>query len=215
MNYVLLLGAGFSKNWGGWLGAEAFEYLLGYPAVRDNAALREILWKHQSSGGFEAALAEVQNAYRSDPAGHKAELDSVQGGVSKMFDDMNSAFLEPRFGFQFHQTSIERTVVTFLSKFDAIFTLNQDLLLERHYLIANLAEAPEPYRRWRSHDLPGMCPNSDDHGYQKWALDKWTPESAREFKIKDGAQPLFKLHGSSNWGNAHNDRLMILSLIHI
>jgi len=212
MNYVLLLGAGFSKNWGGWLGAEAFEYLLGYPAIRNSATLRDILWKHQSAGGFEAALAEVQNAYRSDPPRHKAELDSVQGGVSKMFDDMNSAFLESRFHFQFRQPSIDRNVVTFLSKFDAIFTLNQDLLLERHYLTTNLADAPAPYRQWRCHDLPGMRldPNSEDHGYQKWALDRWIPANPEDFVIKAAAQPLFKLHGSSNWESADRDQLMII-----
>jgi hypothetical protein len=31
MNPVVLLGAGFSRNWGGWLASEAFEYLLGSP----------------------------------------------------------------------------------------------------------------------------------------------------------------------------------------
>jgi len=32
-NYLLLLGAGFSRNWGGWLASEAFEYLLGSPEM--------------------------------------------------------------------------------------------------------------------------------------------------------------------------------------
>ena len=31
MPCVLLTGAGFSRNWGGWLAIEAFEYLLGCP----------------------------------------------------------------------------------------------------------------------------------------------------------------------------------------
>ena len=29
MTYILLTGAGFSRNWGGWLASEAFEYLIG------------------------------------------------------------------------------------------------------------------------------------------------------------------------------------------
>jgi hypothetical protein len=29
MPHYLLTGAGFSRNWGGWLANEAFEYLLG------------------------------------------------------------------------------------------------------------------------------------------------------------------------------------------
>jgi hypothetical protein len=35
MPYYLLTGAGFSRNWGGWLANEAFEYLLGAPEIDD------------------------------------------------------------------------------------------------------------------------------------------------------------------------------------
>jgi aminoglycoside phosphotransferase family enzyme len=155
MNYVLLLGAGFSKNWDGWLGVEAFEYLLGYSAIRDNARLRDILWKYQFSGGFEDALAEVQTAFLNDPAQHRTDFEAMQGGVSQMFEDMNRAFVGPKFRFHFSKAAAGQDVIAFLSKFDAIFTLNQDLLLERHYLSATLAE---PYRYWSCHDLPGMRP---------------------------------------------------------
>ena len=58
MNYALLLGAGFSRNWGGWLADEAFEYLLGCRQI--NMPLRELLISHKRKGGFEAALAELQ-----------------------------------------------------------------------------------------------------------------------------------------------------------
>jgi hypothetical protein len=39
MSLILLTGAGFSRNWGGWLAAEVFEYLIGqddlHPRTRD------------------------------------------------------------------------------------------------------------------------------------------------------------------------------------
>ena len=58
MAHVLLTGAGFSRNWGGWLATEAFEYLIGCPEVDE--PLRRLLWKHKSrGGGFEDALAEL------------------------------------------------------------------------------------------------------------------------------------------------------------
>jgi hypothetical protein len=38
MTFVLLTGATFSHNWGGWLASESFEYLLGCPDL--NADLR-------------------------------------------------------------------------------------------------------------------------------------------------------------------------------
>jgi hypothetical protein len=61
INYVLLLGAGFSRNWGGWLAAEAFEYLLGCAQI--DIGLKNLLWKHRRRGGFEDALAELQEEY--------------------------------------------------------------------------------------------------------------------------------------------------------
>lgn len=68
MRHYLLLGAGFSRNWGGWLAAEAFEYLLGCSEITSNSQLQALLWKHQSNGGFEHALAEIQSNFIREPA---------------------------------------------------------------------------------------------------------------------------------------------------
>jgi hypothetical protein len=50
MNPYLLIGAGFSRNWGGWLANEAFEYLLGDPSVMLSPPLRGLLWTTQPKG---------------------------------------------------------------------------------------------------------------------------------------------------------------------
>jgi hypothetical protein len=49
MNYVLLLGVGFSRNWGGWLANEAFRYLLGCPQL--DAGIRELAWTYRFESG--------------------------------------------------------------------------------------------------------------------------------------------------------------------
>src|ERR1700733_9926625 len=36
MTLILLTGAGFSRNWGGWLASEAFEYVLGCSDVGED-----------------------------------------------------------------------------------------------------------------------------------------------------------------------------------
>jgi hypothetical protein len=36
----------FSRNWGGWLADEAFEYLLGCKEIAQSAYLKSLLWKH-------------------------------------------------------------------------------------------------------------------------------------------------------------------------
>src|SRR5579862_2453381 len=88
--HYLLLGAGFSRNWGGWVASEAFEYLLGSPEILADPQLRDLLWRHQLGGGFEDALAEVQTAGRTSwarqPWTH-AQLVSFQGAVGRMFDE--------------------------------------------------------------------------------------------------------------------------------
>ena len=63
MPHILLLGAGFSRNWGGWLADEAFEYLIGCPQVDDD--IRTLLWTHKRSGGFEGARSNDSRSWRT------------------------------------------------------------------------------------------------------------------------------------------------------
>jgi hypothetical protein len=142
VNYLLLLGAGFSRNWGGWLADEAFEYLLGCKEIVKSDYLKWLLWKHKRNGGFEAALAEVQEAWvqesqqrKYDPlyfSTPKDNLDKFESALERMFTDMNQAF-SALATLEF-QNEVKLMVRPFLAQFDAIFTLNQDLLLETHYL---------------------------------------------------------------------------------
>ena len=122
MNYVLLLGAGFSRNWGGWLANEAFEYLLGSPEIDDY--LRNTLWGAKLRGeGFEVALSMVQDAYASNKSDEtKQRLDRLTQAVIGMFNAMQTAFNK----LDYRESDLR--VQRFLSKFDAIFTLNQDTL---------------------------------------------------------------------------------------
>ena len=117
MPHYLLVGAGFSRNWGGWVASEAFEYLLGCPEIRADARLRDLLWTHQLKGGFEDALAELQGAqisYASAPWG-EPQLTAFQNAVGRMFDDMNGAFLD-RKDLEFQRQVPERLVSRFLTR---------------------------------------------------------------------------------------------------
>jgi hypothetical protein len=52
MPHYLLTGAGFSRNWGGWLANEVFEYLLADKDI--TAPIRTQLWRDKhSQGNFE------------------------------------------------------------------------------------------------------------------------------------------------------------------
>jgi hypothetical protein len=194
--YYLLTGAGFSRNWGGWLAAEAVEYLLGAPEVDE--PLRQLLWRHYRGGGFEATLGELQDQYmrRGDTLSQR-QLTAFQNAIGRMFGAMDQAFVSTTFEFQ---RDDERLVRTFLVKFDAIFTLNQDLLLERHYLNANvrLRSHPRGWIGWqivgvkpeRRATEPFIVPGTENAGV-------WVPTG--DIDLAPSLQPYFKLHGSSNW----------------
>src|SRR6185369_10517914 len=152
MNKILLLGAGFSRNWGGWVAKEAFEYLLGCPEVVNSSRLRQLLWQHQPVGGFEDALAELQDECRRSPSAPSGDLLHMQSAVGRMFDDMNRGYRNTT-EFEFQQF-IPFMVRTFLIQFDAIFTLNQDLLLGLHYMNENVMLSSA--NRWQGSHLPGM-----------------------------------------------------------
>jgi len=189
--HILLLGAGFSRNWGGWLADEAFEYLLGCPQLDDG--LRTLLWRYKGQGGFECALSELQ----TETAKHftVALLDHhtrLERAILQMFADMNKAFSTINFEFQ---NSIECLVRSYLVRFDAIFTLNQDVLIEQHYLNQNVALSQ--YRQWNGWQIPGMLqlPREDMRPH----VSKWSPVEEAKFAVEKKLQPYFKLHGSSNW----------------
>lgn len=204
MAHYLLLGAGFSRNWGGWLATEVFEYLLGRPEVVDNADLRRVLWEAQSKGGFEYALESLQLGAGRGDGNAIVGLEGLQSAVIAMFDDMNRGF-DSLADWEF-SNQIGSQVATFLTRFDAIFSLNQDLFLERHYLSAS----PEMRRkdRWDGVMMPGVAPIGS--GYASILGQRWQILDEEKFKLADRMQPIFKLHGSTNWNAPDGKNTLVI-----
>jgi hypothetical protein len=205
---ILLLGAGFSHNWGGYLASELLDRLLGRPAVMNNNYLRQKLWSKKDSGGFEVALAEVQADFRREPAAYKDHLDAFQGAIEYVFDEMNRHFLDiptietaPLF--------VDRLIRTHFVKYDAIFTLNQDILLDHHYLDANIhLSAPG---RWDGPQIPGMQRHPPADGNTSWGNCIWTPQQDPiQFTVAARQQPFIKLHGSRNWRAADGGTMLVI-----
>lgn len=221
---ILLLGAGFSHNWGGWLSDEVFEYLLGHPEIVKNEQLREKLWNYKDKGsGFEGALAEVQQAYLQTGARHhESDKNSLQAAVLDMFKDMNSAFETKN-----EKRLIHANIEKFLASFDAIFTLNQDLLLERHYHCGNnisyppmavsppqitMWQRPAGIKSWTHWHMPGVKHPDlalDAVAHPKQIYDDWIPQEGSFREIQE-MQPYYKLHGSYNWRAGDGQQLLVI-----
>ncbi len=209
MNHILLLGAGFSRNWDGWLASEVYDHLFTSSHILGDAHLQRVLRRTKDTGGFETALAEVQNDYilNHTPA-NLDHLHRLQAAIGDMYADMEAGFAN-KISMEFSNDGNSQ-IWKFLARFDAIFTLNQDLLLERHYLDGNLALASP--RKWDGWRLPGMKVLFD--GGRDGPFDcgkiKWTPEEPSAFRTYPNIQPYFKLHGSWNWWANHGEQMLVL-----
>ena len=204
---LLLTGAGFSRNWGGWLASEAFEYLLGAPEVDDE--LRRILLADKFKGrGFEDTLADLQTAFKSfrEPR-VGAQVDALTAALVGMFNLMDQAFASVRFEPQNDRAFL---ISEFLARFDALFTLNQDLLLERHYLNGNvLLSASRKWNGWQRPGLKPLHPTSQAFDPQAAVMAMQAPDDTN-FMVGGGLQPYFKLHGSSNFLRDPGGRIIVM-----
>ena len=100
--------------------------------------LRGLLWRdHQLGLGFEDMLANLQSEFETKwTAQGEQDLRNLTSAVQKMFGSMGLAFSQTQFEPELPGPKLG--VVRFLAKFDVIFTLNQDTLLEQKYIpIAN------------------------------------------------------------------------------
>jgi hypothetical protein len=198
MTRILLTGAGFSRNWGGWLASEAFEYLLGCTEIDQET--RRLLWRtKESGGGFEDTLADLASA--KDAQGKK-RYDDLTAALVGMFNAMTQGFMQRQFEFQ---NDVRYLVATFLAQFDAIFTLNQDTLLELHYLGYITGG------KYGACRIPGVKPlSSAASGTLHDKIAPQQPDQAN-FKLASNIQPYIKLHGSCNWNDGtSSDRILIM-----
>jgi hypothetical protein len=203
-NHVLLLGAGFSRNWGAPLAAEVANSLL--EQVGNDGHLQALLTRH--SKNFENALSEAQRDYLHTSSSTEAaeRLDRLQGAIATMFDRLNITFEPPR-EFEFCN-DVQFSVARFLAMFDSIFNLNQDLLLDMRYSTQILTASGA---RWNGLESPGMRPLPDSTltGIADSHKRRWTPTEP-PFSVSDRLQPHFKIHGSSNWATADGRNLLVM-----
>jgi hypothetical protein len=206
MNAVLLSGAGFTHNWGGRLAREMNTAIaLRLQGDRDIA---ELLYRNPS---FEEALAELQNACATSSRPDAQEsLKRLEAAIVDAFDDMNRNIARATFNFS---NSIEFTLPEFLVLFDAIFTVNQDQLLEAQYFEPPTRLSLTGRRKWLGGDLPGteIIPDPSRSGlFDPLTVRRRPKASPQNSAIDPQYQPYFKLHGSTNWVDPDGGRLVVM-----
>jgi SIR2-like domain len=209
--HILLTGAGFSYNWGGYLAKEAFDYLLGITETDDE--LRRLLWAHQAKGwGFETTLAVLRKEYEENYSPQvEQDYQNMTSAVRRMFGDMWLAFQQSKFDEPFEDHRLG--VIRFLTRFDAIFTLNQDTLLETHYLPVvqkedfdkNTYQGPHNIAAYR----PGLVNANETLTFGSADSRIRLFKTGEDFSVVPNLQPYFKLHGSIDIQDGRNMMLIL------
>lgn len=203
-NHILLLGAGFSRNWNAPLAGEVSSSLV--QQFGNDPYIRQLLTDHGRN--FENALSQIQREYLATPSATVAKdrLDKLQSAIIRMFDTLNSIF-ENSTNIEFSNDR-QFSMREYLTRFRAIFNLNQDLFLELQYVPSVF---PSPPSKWNGVEHPGLRPIVDPSiiGIGDKHKRRWMPDSP-PFTLHPNFQPHIKLHGSSNWFTSDGDRLLVM-----
>lgn len=173
-----------------------FNQLLG-SALLDEP-LRRLLLRDRN---FEDVLASLQQASDRESKDRYNLLLSELVGI---FNAMGLALNSREFEFR-NPPDLRYSIASFLQRFDAIFTLNQDTLLEQKYI-------PFVGPPWGRADFPGMkhLASFVPSGAIQDRIAVMEPNPSG-FKISPGVQPYIKLHGSCNWvTGTSGPRLLIM-----
>jgi SIR2-like protein len=182
---VLLLGAGFSRNWGAPLSEEINGSLLS--DLHDDEALAKKL----KDRPFEELFSGFSTPSGSDDEARRQIR--FQNAVTATFKRLNDTFHPSDLEFMRANLEIRFSVANFLSRFDLIFTLNQDLLLEKMYMLPGRPRVPV---------RPGL--------ERVGSSSVWRPNGQHTMQLGTSVQPYVKLHGSTDWEGEGGEALLIM-----
>lgn len=201
---VLLTGAGFTKSFGGYLGSEMWAAILRQPEIQDDDALRRRLLDVPGLN-FEMFYDEVETLSHYTPE----QKDRVRAALQRAYKEMDDII---RSNDRSKATAIQYFLKQFAGSNETrtrgfVFTLNQDLFMERFYV------GDKDMR------LPGIATKAEwfKGSTAEWKYALQLPSRAEVTKYKDefwrkGQCPLMyiKLHGSFLWKSEDGSDAMVI-----
>jgi hypothetical protein len=196
---VLLIGAGFSRNWGGLLASEVTGRILAHPAVQARPNLAQLVLREPS---FEDALEQTH----APPFG-AADVEAIEAAIGAAFGGMDAGYKDP------NRPVLNATINDFMSRFcpgavgigtGYVFSLNQDLLPERVYgTIVNRQKFGLPGITWLGQPPPFPA------GGEAIPLASLADPAAGEPALLQRFNYI-KLHGSINWRSSDGSSAMVM-----
>jgi len=210
---VLLTGAGYSRNWGGYIATEMWSRIKGDSEVQENRELQDLL---TSESSFELALAKARNGIVSTDS-----TEMLEAATLRALQSLDRQLIRaPKSGPDFiNINGVQRFVFRLFSPPDTrgsidtgyFFTLNQDLWPERFLFNEHVDHAKAP-------TLPGVRPKVGQQFFHTSCplefadlLVEIDPDDVEpSFTGHRGQFNLIKLHGSYNWRVSGGSPAMVI-----
>ena len=130
-NLILLTGAGFTRNFGGFLAREMWSKIFNNPSVQAREKVRDVLSKDFD---FESVYAEVLRGFRYDDDDKSALRTAVEQAYKELDDTVKNWSFNDRnpSGLNIYGLGDLIAIISHKgSDQGCFFTLNQDLYMER------------------------------------------------------------------------------------
>ena len=201
---ILLTGAGFTKDFGGFLGREMWSKIFNHPEVQKQPEVKKLLLEDRDFN-FESVYSDIFNKFDSD------RISAIQNAVESTYKDLDDSIqkninsspninIQANF-FRFIQEHIQGNP----SEGGMLFSLNQDLFIERVW--DSMMSGIKLNYFGKFQDL-GLRPfNSHRHIIT-------VPSTIDGFKEKlaNASYSYIKLHGSYGWKLPKGNSLMVIGI---
>lgn len=200
--YVLLTGAGFTHNFGAPLAADVWALLLSHPEIRQN---REVHKLFKRNFDFE----DVYHSVLSEDRFTRQQRSAILRAVRDVYEYIDTIVCRYRLnGSAPTHDGVQQLLRLFVGSEGRpgfIFTLNQDIFLERHFGHM-LGQIPH---------VPLATPQSNSSWAQQASLFDFQivlPEDGPLEMPSLADSPLYyvKLHGSCNWYSQAGRDVMVI-----
>jgi len=206
---ILLTGAGFTKNFDGFLGSEMWAKVFNNTLIQNNEKLRDFL---QDDYDFESVYSKIE----TDPKLSEGDKKSFQVAIESAYKSLDDAVRNWEFNSDnptaldvyklFGSNGLLESLFSNSGQSQGfIFTLNQDLLLERRlgHRVVGVPAFPQEF-----YQFGGKLEFKNNFFV---TLPKENIDSAIENSIKNHAGIHYiKLHGSYGWKSFDGSNQMVI-----
>ncbi len=198
---VLLTGAGFTHNFGGFLAEEMWSQIFNHPGIRSCPKVAEMML---NDFDYESVYHAVVGGDCAD-----AEKGAVKGAISEAYEKLDEITRVYPYETYINLNDVNRMISLVAGRPGQVgffFTLNQDIFVERHFL----GEVPLAPPWVRKAPQPPNVRALEQNDYVHLPTQDELQQRKANIPLTTERLMYVKLHGSLNWLSHYGEPMMVI-----